>query len=107
VVLGLVVGKVIGIGGATALAVRTGLGRLPAGCSWRHMIGMSAVAGIGFTVSLFVTELAFSGPVAGEARVGILAASVLAASLGLVILRTGAARERETPARPIAAGHGG
>src|SRR5688572_29664583 len=59
VVLGLVVGKVVGISGAAALAVAVRVARLPAGVRLVHLIGASAVAGIGFTVSLFIAELAF------------------------------------------------
>jgi Na+:H+ antiporter, NhaA family len=89
VVLGLVVGKILGIMLASAIAVRTGVGRLPAGCGWRHMVGMSAVAGIGFTVSLFIAELAFEEPgLGGEAKVGIFAASLLAGVIGYVVLRS-------------------
>jgi NhaA family Na+:H+ antiporter len=99
VVLGLVVGKVLGITLASAIAVRTGVGRLPAGCGWRHMVGMSAVAGIGFTVSLFIAELAFVEPTLGaEAKVGIFAASLLAGVIGYVVLRSGRASEREVSA---------
>jgi NhaA family Na+:H+ antiporter len=96
VVLGLVVGKVLGIMLASAIAVWTGVGRLPAGCGWRHMVGMSAVAGIGFTVSLFIAELAFEGPELGaEAKVGIFAGSLLAGVIGYVVLRSGRALERD------------
>jgi NhaA family Na+:H+ antiporter len=108
VLLGLVAGKAIGIGGATALAVRTGLGRLPAGCRWRHVIGTAAIAGIGFTVSLFITELAFVDQrLADEARIGILAASVLAGVLGALILRSGRTEGVEAFDPPITAGHEG
>jgi NhaA family Na+:H+ antiporter len=90
VVLGLVAGKVLGISAATALAVRAGVGRLPAGATWGDLVGVAAVAGIGFTVSLFVSELAFGGgPLLDEAKLGVLAASVLAGLLGAAILRQG------------------
>ena len=59
VFLGLVVGKLVGIAAFSWLAVRTGLGRLPDGTRWGHIVGVGAVAGIGFTVSLFITGLAF------------------------------------------------
>ena len=59
VLLGLVVGKLVGITAFSWLAVRLGLGRLPGGARWGHIVGVGAVAGIGFTVSLFVTGLAF------------------------------------------------
>lgn len=93
VVVGLVAGKVIGISGAVWLAGRLGLGGLPAGASWSQVVGVSAVAGIGFTVSLFVTGLAFAGHVLqGQAKIGVLAASALAAVIGTMILLTGADR---------------
>jgi NhaA family Na+:H+ antiporter len=87
VVVGLVVGKVAGITGAVWLATRTGLARLPEGVSWAQLVGAAALAGIGFTVSLFVAGLAFdaSAP-ADDARTGILVASVLAAAAGTTIL---------------------
>jgi NhaA family Na+:H+ antiporter len=88
IVLGLVVGKILGITGATWLSVRTGLGRLPEGAGWAHLTGVAAVAGIGFTVSLFISELAFPvGEVQDLAKVGIFAASVLAGGLGFVLFR--------------------
>jgi NhaA family Na+:H+ antiporter len=88
IVLGLVVGKLIGITGASLLMVRTGLGRLPASCTWRHIAGLATVAGIGFTVSLFIADLAFGGgPLKDQAKVGILAASLVAGALGLVTFR--------------------
>jgi Na+:H+ antiporter, NhaA family len=93
IVLGLVVGKVAGVMFASALTVRTGIGRLPAGATWRHLLGVGAVAGIGFTVSLFITELAFGGGVeAGQAKVGVFTASVIAGLLGFVVFRVGSHR---------------
>jgi NhaA family Na+:H+ antiporter len=89
VLLGLVAGKMLGITLASLAAIRSGLGRLPAGSSWRQVLGLSAIAGIGFTVSLFITELAFTDRLlAEEAKVGIFAASVVAGALGFAILRT-------------------
>ena len=89
IVLGLVVGKVVGIVGASALAVRARAGRLPEGASWRHLIGTAAVAGIGFTVSLFITDLAFADAGASaEAKIGIFAASVVAGVVGFLVLRS-------------------
>ena len=87
VVLGLVVGKVVGITGAAWLAVRTGVGRLPQGATWPMLVGIGCVAGIGFTVSLFVAELAFEGGTLQDAaKVGVLGASMVAAILGSVVL---------------------
>src|SRR5262249_43145047 len=59
VAVGLVVGKLVGVVTFTWLAVRFGLARLPAGTRWGHILGLGAVAGIGFTVSLFISSLAF------------------------------------------------
>jgi NhaA family Na+:H+ antiporter len=88
VVVGLVIGKVAGIAGATGVAARTGLGQLPAGVGARHVVGAGAVGGIGFTVSLFITGLAFkSDALQAQAKIGILAGSLLAALAGAAILR--------------------
>lgn len=88
IVVGLVAGKLIGITGATALMVRLRLARLPDGVSLRHVAGMAMVAGIGFTVSIFISGLAFDDPLLdAEAKIGILIASVLAAAFGLTGLR--------------------
>ena len=87
VVGGLVVGKVVGISGATWLAVRLGLGRLPDGVRWRHILGASSLAGMGFTVSLFITALAFDDPrFVAEAKVAVLFASLLAGLAGAIVL---------------------
>jgi len=90
VVAGLVLGKTIGITLATLLAVVTGIGRLPRGVTWRYVIGAGALGGIGFTVSLFVTELAFGESILGEdARIGVLVASLLAGIIGTLIVWPG------------------
>jgi NhaA family Na+:H+ antiporter len=88
VVAGLVIGKPLGIVLAIGLLVRSGKGRLPDDLGWRHVVGLGALAGIGFTVSLFISGLAYDA--AGEATdaaLGVLAASVLAAVAGTLILR--------------------
>jgi len=87
VVFGLVVGKITGIALFTLLAVRLGLSALPAGAAPRHIFGISAIAGIGFTVSLFVTGLAYDTVMLqDEAKIGVLCASVVAAVIGSVVL---------------------
>ena len=87
VVFGLVVGKVVGVSLFTIGAVRLGISAFPSGATVRHIVGVSAIAGIGFTVSLFVTGLAFDDLVLqDEAKVGILAGSAIAAMVGVVIL---------------------
>jgi NhaA family Na+:H+ antiporter len=75
--------------GASALAVRLGLGRLPAGTTWRHLFGLALVAGVGFTVALFVTSISLTDPaLAASAKLGILVGSVAAGGLGYAFLRT-------------------
>jgi NhaA family Na+:H+ antiporter len=87
VVAGLVVGKTVGVAGAIALGRRLGLGTLPLGVTGRDVVGMAGLAGIGFTVSLFVAGLAFTDQaLADEAKLGILVASVVAAVLGALVL---------------------
>jgi NhaA family Na+:H+ antiporter len=96
VALGLVVGKVVGISLFTVAAVKLGMGRLPAGTTWTHIVGLSAVAGIGFTVSLFVAGLAFSAPEQADlAKVGIFVGSAVAGVVGSLILLT-TAKTRST-----------
>ncbi len=95
VVLGLVVGKPVGIVAAAWIAHRAKLGELPAGANWRHILGAGTLAGIGFTVSLFVTSLAFKDPaVADEAKIGILVASTVAAVAGALVLIYGSDSEQ-------------
>ncbi len=90
VVLGLVVGKFVGIAGATLAALRLGIGQLPSGVDLRGVLGAAALGGIGFTVSLFITPLAFDDPILVEgAKLGILAASVISAAVGIAILAPG------------------
>lgn len=92
--VGLVVGKPLGIALACFLAIRLGIGRMPAETTWAHLVGVGAVAGIGFTVSLFIAGLSFPGSAAltDEAKVGILLASVLAAVVGVLVLLLAARR---------------
>jgi len=85
--LGLILGKTVGISIFTFIAVRTGLGRLPAGTGWGHVVGLAAVGGVGFTVALFVASLAFIDPSFDDlAKVGIFAGSLVAGAIGFVIL---------------------
>lgn len=90
VIVGLVVGKVVGITLFTMVAVGLRIGKLPPGVTTRYIVGAGALGGIGFTVSLFVTELAFGENALGtEARLGVLVASLIAALLGTAILVPG------------------
>ncbi len=87
VTLGLLLGKPIGVTLGVWLAVRAGAA-LPLGVTWGQVVGMSLLGGIGFTVSLFVTELSFeSEALLTDAKVGILLASALAGGLGFFLLR--------------------
>jgi NhaA family Na+:H+ antiporter len=93
VILGLVVGKIVGVGVGTLIAVKTGIGRLPRGVGARHVLGIGALAGIGFTVSIFVAGLAFDGgELEDAAKVGILFGSVIAGAIGMVVLAFGPKR---------------
>ncbi|MDQ3944645.1 MAG: Na+/H+ antiporter NhaA [Actinomycetota bacterium] len=86
IILGLVIGKLVGVAAASWIAVRLGLGRLPAGVSWLDVLAVAALAGIGFTVSLFIAGLAFDDPARREtATLAILIASAGAAFLGAAI----------------------
>ena len=86
VAAGLVVGKPLGIVAVSWLAVRLGLAALPAGVSWGVLAGGGFLAGIGFTMALFIADLAMDGPTLDAAKVGILGASAVAAVLGMTVL---------------------
>ncbi|MGA7799659.1 MAG: Na+/H+ antiporter NhaA [Gammaproteobacteria bacterium] len=89
VAVALVAGKFIGIAGFSWLALRLGIGQLPRGTAFRHLVGIGLLGGIGFTMSIFVSELAFGGSPQHlmAAKTGILAASVIAGTLGYFWLR--------------------
>jgi Na+:H+ antiporter, NhaA family len=96
VALGLILGKPVGVAGAAWLAVRAGIATLPSGVTWRQLQGAACLAGIGFTMSLFIAGLAFGGGTHGEAaapsahldaaKLGILGGSLLSGALGWVLL---------------------
>jgi NhaA family Na+:H+ antiporter len=93
IVLGLVAGKILGVSAAAYLGVRTGIASLPTGVRWSHVVAVAAVAGIGYTVSLFITDLSFGGTAAAvEAKIGVLLGSAVAAAIGAVLLRVSAGR---------------
>jgi Na+/H+ antiporter NhaA/glutaredoxin len=96
VVLGLVVGKPVGIIAFSWLATRRWLGRLPLSVPWPALIGMAVVAGIGFTVSLLIASLSFTGADLQNAKVGVIAASILASALAWIVFRL----VRRLPDRP-------
>jgi NhaA family Na+:H+ antiporter len=88
VLLGLVVGKQAGVFGATYAAVRFGAAVLPGGVTWRHVHGASLLAGIGFTMSLFIAGLTYGEGTQPhvEAKLGILSASLICALAGMAVL---------------------
>lgn len=90
VILGLTVGKPIGVIGITLAAVKMGYASLPLGVTLRHLVGAGMLAGIGFTMSLFVAGLGFEpgSTLHTEAKVGILGASILSGLAGLFVLRS-------------------
>ena len=84
---GLVLGKLVGVSSFAWLAVRSGLCSLPRGATWAHLVGIGALAGIGFTVSLFITNLAFTdNDIIDQSKLGIIVASLVAAIVGSAIL---------------------
>jgi len=98
VALGLFVGKQVGVFGFMALAVALGLARRPDGVRWVELYGASILAGIGFTLSLFIGMLAFSDPEhAAAVRIGVLAGSLVSAVLGYLLLRVVLGRREPEP----------
>jgi NhaA family Na+:H+ antiporter len=92
IVAGLLVGKTLGIFGASALATRTRLGRLPDGLGLAQVAAAGTLAGIGFTVSLFIADASFAGARLDAAKVAVLAASIIAAVAGGVAVARAARR---------------
>ncbi|WP_296257639.1 MULTISPECIES: Na+/H+ antiporter NhaA [unclassified Pseudomonas] len=90
VALGLFIGKQIGVFLAAVLAIRAGLATLPEGSNWLQMYGVALLCGIGFTMSLFIGNLAFPGAphLIDEVKVGVLLGSIISALAGVVILRS-------------------
>ena len=98
VVLGLVLGKQVGVTAFTWLAVKVARAERPEGVSWSQIYGGACLAGIGFTMSMFVDQLAFSDPEnVDRAKIGILAASVVAAAWGGAVLAARLPRQKVQP----------
>ncbi len=88
IVLGLVVGKAVGLFGTAWLVIRAGMADLPQQVTWWQMFGVSMLGGIGFTMSLFIASLAFTDvAVLATAKLAILIGSVIAATIGVLLLR--------------------
>jgi NhaA family Na+:H+ antiporter len=97
IALGLIVGKQVGVFGMTWAMVKLGLARLPHGANWMHIYGIACLAGIGFTMSLFIGSLSFADPAQMNAvRLGVLSGSVVSAILGYGVLMLAARREAAT-----------
>ncbi|MCK0137797.1 Na+/H+ antiporter NhaA [Aliiroseovarius sp. F47248L] len=97
IIAGLVIGKQIGVVGLTYLTVKSGLARLPHGVGWIHIYGVSALAGIGFTMSLFIGSLSFADQtLMNDVRLGVLVASALSAAIGATVLVMAGNPVRET-----------
>jgi NhaA family Na+:H+ antiporter len=94
IILGLVIGKPVGITLCTWLAVKTGIGDLPHGLDFRHVIGGAALCGIGFTMSMFIAQLALPDPAnLATAKIAILSASLISFIIGFTILFASAKRQ--------------
>lgn len=100
IALGLFFGKQVGIFCLSLLAIQLGLARLPQNCTWLQLYGVSVLCGIGFTMSLFIGNLAFTGNALfiDEVKIGVLAGSIVAAVCGMLILRFAPARN---PSREV------
>jgi len=99
ILIGLVLGKPLGIWGFSKLAVRLGLGQLPSAVNWRQIGAVGLLAGIGFTVSIFISSLAFENDsYAAQAKTAVLAASAIAGALGYLALRQQTQAEQQAAA---------
>ena len=101
---GLVIGKQIGVFGVTWLLVKAGLARLPHAVTWTHIYGLACLAGIGFTMSLFIGGLSFSDQAhMNEVRLGVLAGSAISALIGYTVLRLSAHPDEDAVAEDLKA----
>ena len=105
VAAGLVIGKQVGIFSCVFAADKLGIAKRPAGCTWAEVWGVTLLCGIGFTMSLFIGELAFPGYrlLIDEAKIGILTGSLISAVFGFIILRmtTTHPEEKDDPYSPV------
>jgi NhaA family Na+:H+ antiporter len=107
VVVGLVIGKPLGIVGFAKAAVRMGVAQMPTGVSWKQLNAVGVLAGIGFTVSIFISSLAFDDAThLMEAKTAVLGASLIAGIVGYIGLRdaTGIKEQRVIPDLPLESG---
>ena len=103
IALGLIVGKQVGVFGVSFGMVKLGLARLPHGANWLHIYGIACLAGIGFTMSLFIGSLSFDDPaLMNQVRVGVLSGSIVSAILGYAALMI-ASKSNQPEEAPAAA----
>ena len=103
IALGLIVGKQVGVFGMTWLAVKMGLAKLPHGVTWAHIYGLACLAGIGFTMSLFIGSLSFADPeLMNAVRVGVLSGSLVSGVVGFAILRFSGSASEDLAAPAVA-----
>ena len=96
IILGLFVGKQLGITAFAWLAIKLRLGELPEGARWTQIWGGALLAGIGFTMSIFIASLAFVDPeVLDNAKIGIIIGSLASAIVGIIVLRMGPSVQEE------------
>ncbi|WP_370269258.1 Na+/H+ antiporter NhaA [Nioella sp.] len=96
IALGLILGKQIGVFGATWATVKLGFAQLPHGVTWAHIYGLSCLAGIGFTMSLFIGSLSFADPeLMNAVRLGVLSGSLISGVVGFAVLRMSATAQEE------------
>ncbi|WP_323786107.1 Na+/H+ antiporter NhaA [Thalassovita sp.] len=97
IALGLIAGKQLGVFGVTFFMVKSGIARMPGGANWMHIYGISCLAGIGFTMSLFIGGLSFDdAALMNQVRLGVLSGSLISALLGYAALTLASRRSAET-----------
>jgi Na+/H+ antiporter NhaA len=101
IIFGYVIGKPVGVAGTTWLVTRVSGGRVRPPVGWASVLGGGAIAGIGFTVSILIATLAFTGPQLEEAKLGVLTAAVCAALLTWIVLQATTMLPRRTRLRAL------
>ncbi len=97
IALGLILGKQIGVLGLTLITVKLGFAKLPHGASWLHIYGIACLAGVGFTMSLFIGGLSFDDPaMMNQVRLGVLSGSILSGLIGYTALMIASAKSAES-----------
>ncbi|WP_420860894.1 Na+/H+ antiporter NhaA [Algirhabdus cladophorae] len=104
IALGLIIGKQIGVFGVSFAMVKMGMARLPYGANWLHIYGIACLAGIGFTMSLFIGSLSFDdAALMNQVRIGVLSGSIISGVLGYSALMIASNRQGQEDGQPAAA----